>query len=1042
MQPIRPLAWRGRKRFSLLVLLTLLPTITMILLFHLERQRVARAHTQQIGLEVAHAIADQHETAINNTRQLLFALSQSPAIQSYDLPACTSLLAGVLARNPIYTDISLADENGEVIASGIPFRPDNVGDRRFFIQARDTRDFAIGSYVIGRRTGKPTVHLSQPLFDAAGKFHGVVFAGVDMGVFASHFISSRLPEGSVMGLTTAQPPQRTVLYRWPEPEKTIGQPLAPQLDQAINTAAGSETAVAAGADGVRRIYAIRRQAVGRLSGDILVLVGIPEAAMASGWGALSRDVGGPLLVLGLALLAIWFFGNLLMLSQIKRLVATTHAVAAGNLSARTGLTGEGGDVGEVAAALDSMADALAQRDRQRAAAEAAVLQRNRQLSVLSGAAKQINAVLEIQTVLRQLIASAMQLTGATAGAAGMKSGDQVIFSEHNVGGELMPIDYRFSVGQGVPGHVMATLEPYLTNDAEHDPYVAHEIRQQLGFHNLVDVPILSRSGELLGCFEIHDKPTAFDAVDVEMLRGLAASAAVAIENASMVQERRQSEANYRLLVENQTDLVVKVDPDGRFQFVSPSYCRLFGKTEAELIGHNFMPLVKEEDRAATEDAMKMLFVPPHSAYMEQRAMTVSGWRWLGWADTAVLDEHGGISAIIGVGRDITERKQMEQVLADAKEAAEAASQAKDRFLASLSHELRTPLTPVLATLSMLQDAPGIPADLQPDLTMMRRNVEVEAHLIDDLLDQTRIARGKLRMDIRTADAHELLRRAIDISCDGLDAPRLFVQTELAATDHTVRVDPTRLQQVLWNIIKNAMQYTPDGGTLSIRSSNPEPGQLQISFTDTGMGIDPRFLPRIFDAFEQATAGSSRRPTGLGLGMAISASIMHMLGGSIHAVSEGEGKGSTFIVQLPTCPAEAMDSQTPAPRRAPVRPLRILLVEDHAPTLAVLARLLRNNRHLVTTATSVHGAIQCGQNSTFDVLISDIGMVDGSGLEVMRWFAAHQPIPGIALSGYGTEGDIQSSYDAGFAVHLTKPIIAQRLVEAVDDVAATTAPVAS
>ena len=242
-----------------------------------------------------------------------------------------------------------------------------------------------------------------------------------------------------------------------------------------------------------------------------------------------------------------------------------------------------------------------------------------------------------------------------------------------------------------------------------------------------------------------------------------------------------------------------------------------------------------------------------------------------------------------------ERRRVEKELEQAKENAEAASAAKDRFLATLSHELRTPLNPILLWADGVLNQPGLDPELQQGLRMVCRNVELEARLIDDLLDLTRIARGKLQLRLQPTDAHELVQHAIEIV--RADCRQIQLSIALEATSHHVNVDPPRMQQVFWNILRNACKFTADTGSISVRSYNSAADSITVEITDTGIGIEPAFLEKIFDAFEQL----EMRHEGLGLGLAISKAIVEMHGGSIRAQSEGSGKGATFSVTLPVAP---------------------------------------------------------------------------------------------------------------------------------------------
>ena len=252
-----------------------------------------------------------------------------------------------------------------------------------------------------------------------------------------------------------------------------------------------------------------------------------------------------------------------------------------------------------------------------------------------------------------------------------------------------------------------------------------------------------------------------------------------------------------------------------------------------------------------------------------------------------------------------ERRRMEKELERAKENAEAASTAKDRFLAILSHELRTPLNPVLLWADGVLNQPGVDPEIEQGLRMVCRNIELEARLIDDLLDLTRIARGKLQLRLQPADAHELVRHAIEIVRADLDSRHIQLSVALEATSHQVNVDPPRLEQVFWNILRNACKFTADGGAISIRSYSSAPNSITVEMTDNGVGIEPEFLEKIFAAFEQL----EMRREGLGLGLAISKAIVEMHGGSIRAQSEGQGKGATFAVTLPAAPSRSQDEPT-------------------------------------------------------------------------------------------------------------------------------------
>jgi len=416
--------------------------------------------------------------------------------------------------------------------------------------------------------------------------------------------------------------------------------------------------------------------------------------------------------------------------------------------------------------------------------------------------------------------------------------------------------------------------------------------------------------------------------------------------------------------------------------------------------------------------------------------------WVHGEIKIVYDEHGSPSFIHGIGYDITELKRAEEVQREARHAeekaklaAEATNRAKDQFLAMLSHELRTPLTPVVSGIEMLLE--NAPAESRQTIETMRRNLQLEVRLIDDLLDLTRIGKGKLAIKLHPVDAHDAILRAVE-TC----RPHLkHLETKLAldALESNVNADPDRLEQVVRNLLENAARFTPAGGNIEIRTSNSAPGVLQILCLDTGVGIEAADLSRIFKAFEQCERSVKRGYGGLGLGLAISKALVEAHGGSITARSAGHGRGATFEVNLQTVPETLTQNgqNSPAPvaflptPKAPSPPCRILLVEDHCDTRLLLARLLKRFGYEVDMAEDARTALDLAGTADFDILISDIGLPDGNGLQLVQSIHERQPIPAIAVSGYGAESDRQQSRDAGYSEHLVKPIDSKRLVETIE-----------
>jgi signal transduction histidine kinase len=358
----------------------------------------------------------------------------------------------------------------------------------------------------------------------------------------------------------------------------------------------------------------------------------------------------------------------------------------------------------------------------------------------------------------------------------------------------------------------------------------------------------------------------------------------------------------------------------------------------------------------------------------------------------------------------------------------AANAAKDQFLAQLSHELRSPLTPVIAMVGELEAEVPDSEPVKEALEVVRRNVELEARLIDDLLDITRISKGKLQLSFETISIHQILQRAYEICRNEIEAKNLEVNFGIRAVHTYVEGDPARLQQVFWNLIKNSVKFTPEKGRISIETLNPVPDKIEVRVIDTGIGIESETIDKIFDAFEQGQSDITRRFGGLGLGLTISKTLIDAHGGHIRVESSGKNQGAIFTVELNTVESpierDGHGEDRPIDRKphaAVASHRRVLVVDDHYDTCLGMKRMLERHGYQITIAHSAEQAVEKVRTQEFDLLISDIGLPDRSGYELMREVRLNKRLPGIALSGFGSEQDVSQAKEAGFAEHLTKPI---------------------
>ena len=501
-----------------------------------------------------------------------------------------------------------------------------------------------------------------------------------------------------------------------------------------------------------------------------------------------------------------------------------------------------------------------------------------------------------------------------------------------------------------------------------------------------------------------------------------------------VRDLLEAQARLAAIVTSSDDAIVSKTLEGIVTTWNAGAERMFGYSAAEMTGSPILKVIPAELQGEESVILARLKRGERIEHYETIRMAKDGRRIpVSLTISPIRSGDGKLMGASKIVRDITGRRAAEEGMRLAKEQAEAASRAKDNFLAALSHELRTPLTPVLMTAATLREDERLPEDVRAQLGMIERNVLLEARLIDDLLDLSRITHGKLALRSEPCDAHSIIALVIEIIRAEAREKEVEILLELSARHCRVVGDPARLQQVFWNLLRNAVKFTPPGGHIHIRSHDVASGgdpRFRIVVSDDGIGLDPDVAERIFEPFEQV--GPSKTSTrGLGLGLAIARAIVDMHSGSIRAESPGPGKGSTFTVELPASislenePGVSMGLQpgaaNPAPAVEPGRGMRLLVVEDHEPTLQVLTRLLTRDGHEVAGASTLAAARHAAAANRFDAVISDLGLPDGSGVELMMELRDQYGMRGIVLSGYGMEDDLRRSREAGFSAHLVKPI---------------------
>jgi len=510
---------------------------------------------------------------------------------------------------------------------------------------------------------------------------------------------------------------------------------------------------------------------------------------------------------------------------------------------------------------------------------------------------------------------------------------------------------------------------------------------------------------------------------------------------------RESEERLRTTLRSIGDAVIATDARGSIVFMNPVAQQLTGWTDSEAAGEHLdrvFRIVNETTRATVESPVaKVLREGTIVGLANHTVLIARDGREHPIDDSGAPIRDGG-SAIMGVVlvfRDVSDRRTMAdehdaRVRAEAataaaqaaQQAAESANIAKDQFLAVLSHELRSPLNAIVGWLAMLRRGSLDAAQLSRALDTIERNVHAQAQLINDLLDVSRIVSGKLSLENELLDVEAVLRTAIDNARPAATGKGIALRVAHQPLGGTVRGDAKRLMQVMTNLLTNALKFTPGGGEIAV-SVCPRDGLACIDVADTGVGMAAEFLPHVFDRFRQADESDARAHGGLGLGLSIVKHLVERHGGTVEALSDGPGRGSTFRICLPL-------QEAPAPAVEPSRPrvggwdelpedlagLHVLVVDDDADTREGLCLALEVNGARVTPAESATAALAALARRVPDVIVSDIGMPGGTGLDLMRSVRSQfGAVPAIAISGYASREDREAALDAGFVEHLAKPV---------------------
>lgn len=914
-----------RARLLFLVLIAIVPALGLICYTASVQRQEATTEVKANLMRLAKFAAANQNQALEGSRQLLIAIAQIPEIQQGDWEECNQLLGNLLQQYRTYSVLGVLDAQGDSRCSGLPMAVSiNAADRAYFQQAIKKQGFAIGDYQIGRVTRKATVNVGYPLFDRAGGLTGVVLAGLDLAWLNELAAQAELPPGSILNVVDRN---GTILVRYPDSPNLVGKAFPETaLMQAI-LAQEEGTIETEGFDGINRIYAFTALETDNQSHGVHVMIGIPHSvALQDANQLLARNLTGLGLVTILALVAAWLGSDLFLLRYVQSLVHTTEKLHRGKFSARTGLPYTLGELGQLAAAFDRMAEGLEQREEAIAQLNQDLRRRVNELQALFDVIPISIAIAEDATCHRVKLNPAfckiLQISrngnaSMTPPAGEAKPGYTILREGQALADAELPL--QLAAARGVE-----------VKDAEID--IIRSDGKKFNLYGYA-APLFDEQGETRGAVSAFLEITERKRIE-RQLRFLAEASRVLA-----------SSLDYQTTLDNITGLVVPDLADWCALYIwesttlnlmavqgTPDKIQQVREYDASYPcdpQDRYHPLVRVlysgqselKENVTDVDLEAIAQSPEHLASLQAlniksficlpllaRGQTLgilalvyseSG-RHYSPADLTLAEEVS-YRAVLAI-----DNARLYQVSETARTTAQQANRIKDNFLATLSHELRTPLNGILGWSQLLQKGGLNEQTSAKALATIERNAKAQVQLIEDLLDISRIIQGKLRLDVRPVDLMAVVEAAIDSVKPTAEARNIRLQTILDPAAGPISGDPDRLQQVLWNLLSNAIKFTPKGGRVQVRLERIN-SHVEVAVSDTGKGISQDFLPYVFERFRQADSSITRAHGGLGLGLAIVRNLVELHGGTIQVASPGEGQGTTFTVMLPLNDCASLNS---------------------------------------------------------------------------------------------------------------------------------------
>jgi PAS domain S-box-containing protein len=630
-------------------------------------------------------------------------------------------------------------------------------------------------------------------------------------------------------------------------------------------------------------------------------------------------------------------------------------------------------------------------------------------------------------ILPEIVDAAVAVTSADMGNMRLfdsASGALKLVAQRGFEGPFLDFFDTIQDGRTTCRSAMLKGERVIIEDVAASPLFAGTVeRDQMlaaGVRGVQSTPLFSRSGPLVGILSTHYRtPRGPTARDLGFLDLLARQAADCIERIQTEEALRESEQRFRLLADGSPNIIWVTDAAGNIEFANRAYLEFFGIDRHAVARFDWQAMVHPDDRKTYIESFVTALRERQSFHGRARVRRADGrWRWIESRGNVRVNAGGGLTGYVGSSMDITD-------IYESREALREADRHKDEFLATLAHELRNPLAPIRNSLHVLRLSGDSSATAERMHSLMERQVNHMARLVDDLMEVSRITRGKIELHTERIELATAVNSAVETSRPLIEGAHHHLSVSLPPEPVVLEADAVRLAQVFANLLNNAAKFTDPGGEIRLVALRSADG-VDISVRDTGVGIPAEMLPRIFDMFTQVDRSVGRSQGGLGIGLTLVRSLVHMHGGSVEARSDGSGRGSEFIVHLPVAPAElgGAAAAPEAPVSGLVTPYRILVVDDNQDSADSLAMLLRFLGAEVEIAYRGDEALEALDARRPAVVLLDIGMPDMDGYEVARRIRRHptlHEVTLIALSGWGQQEDRRRSLEAGFDYHLIKPV---------------------